>query len=207
MGKLQTVSWQICWKMNPITRLCQKICLHLRSTCFKIHLKEKAIILKIIVYYVTQGILLFIFSGCSLYVWLIDGQPFTNTKKNLLINSNKKERDIWKLKSENAHWKVQCMVQENNMKNAISVCWCQNKLNFRDSTTYIRYSTFTTLHLMFAVINPHGLYLTFVGEGLRVKFCFGSFCFVKQTELLSILLPSVQIYVIKFFQNLNTFTY
>ena len=49
--------------------------------------KLKVTILKCNLYYVTQGISLFIFSHWSLYVWLINAQNFTNTKKNRLINS------------------------------------------------------------------------------------------------------------------------
>ena len=37
---------------------------------------------------------------------------------------------------------------------------------------------------------------SFVEEELWKKFCFESFCFVKQTDLVSTLLPSVQIYLI-----------
>ena len=51
-----------------------------------------------------------------------------------------------------------------------------------------------------AAINTRGLYLGFAGEE---KFCFGSFCLVKLTFLLSIPLPTTHSYVIKFFQNHN----
>ena len=55
--------------------------------------------------------------------------------------------------------------------------------------------------LIYFAINLRSSYLRFAGEALRVKTCFGTFCFVNQTGLLSILLPFVHIYVMKFFQN------
>ena len=74
-------------KMNPITGTFQAICLHLRSPCFKVHLKKKSSKIEIqCIYYVLLH-LLFIFSRCSLYVWPTNGQLFANTKKNCLINS------------------------------------------------------------------------------------------------------------------------
>ena len=90
--------------------------------------------MKFNVYSVTEGILLLIFSRCSLYVWLIDGQPFRNTQKKCLINSvcflvqiDKEKRDTWKLQSKSKRWKVKCMAHENDMKITVLVCWWQNK--------------------------------------------------------------------------------
>ena len=60
--------------MNLITDIFQVICLHLRSPCFKLDLKVT--ILKLNGYYVTQSILFFIFSRCSLYVEVMDCQSF-----------------------------------------------------------------------------------------------------------------------------------
>ena len=54
-------------KMNFMAGIFQLICVHFRCSSFKIDIKEKLIMLKLKVYYVTQGILLLIFSGCSLY--------------------------------------------------------------------------------------------------------------------------------------------
>ena len=87
--------------------------------------------MKFNVYSVTEGILLLIFSRCSLYVWLIDGQPFRNTQKNnsvcFLVQIDKEKRDTWKLQSKSKRWKVKCMAHENDMKITVWVCWCQNK--------------------------------------------------------------------------------
>ena len=68
--------------MNPITGIFQVIYSHLRRPCSKY-----TSILKFNVCYETHGILLFIFSCCGLYVWLIHVQTFKNTKKNRLISS------------------------------------------------------------------------------------------------------------------------
>ena len=48
---------------------------------------KKATILKFNAYYVTQGILLFIFNRFRLYVSLTDGWPLIKTKLNLLLLS------------------------------------------------------------------------------------------------------------------------
>ena len=59
--------------------------------------RKRTAILKFNAYYVTQGILLFIFRRC-IYVWLNDGRPLIKIKLNRLINSvssainNKKTR-------------------------------------------------------------------------------------------------------------------
>ena len=66
--------------MNPITGIFQVICLHLRSPWFKVDLKGKSHNFEI-GYYVTQSILFFIFSRCSLYIEVMDGQSFTKQRR------------------------------------------------------------------------------------------------------------------------------
>ena len=97
---------------------------------------KKATVLKFNVCYVSQGILLFIFSGYRLYAWLTVGRSLIKTKLTRLINSvcfssgiNYKESKTWKVQCEYTQWKVQCMVQENNIENTVQVCWYQNKLS------------------------------------------------------------------------------
>ena len=112
---------QLCQKMNLITCFCQEIGLKLRSPCFKVELNVKSVSL-------------FIFIRCSLFVWLIDVQPFTKAKKNRLMTSvsfrvqSVNKKDIWKLQSESTQLKEQCIVYENHMKIKVSVSWCRNKL-------------------------------------------------------------------------------
>ena len=86
---------------------------------------------KLNAHYITQVILLFIFSCCKLYVWLTDGRW---SKLNRLTNSvcfrvrsiTKKrnmESTVWKYKVESVvhvTWK-----QHGNTGYS---CWCQNKL-------------------------------------------------------------------------------
>ena len=54
--------------------------------------------------------------------------------------------------------------------------------------------------LLFATLNPRGLFLRFAGEDL---FCFKPFCFVKVTGLLSMHLPTAHSYVINFLPKLE----
>ena len=131
---------------------------------------------------------------------------------------DKEKRYTWKLQSKITQGKMQWMIHGNDMKMTVSVGWCQSKLTYSTAqhaciytllflTFYIvkkyifSYLSFYKQHLLFFVINLRGLYLTFAREELSIKLCFRSFCFAKQTGLLSILLPSVHIYVINFFQN------
>ena len=131
---------------------------------------------------------------------------------------DKEKRYTWKLQSKITQGKMQWMIHGNDMKMTVSVGWCQSKLTYSTAqhaciytllflTFYIvkkfifSYLSFYKQHLLFSVINLRGLYLTFAREELSTKLCFRSFCFAKQTGLLSILLPSVHIYVINFFQN------
>ena len=131
---------------------------------------------------------------------------------------DKEKRYTWKLQSKITQGKMQWMIHGNDMKMTVSVGWCQSKLTYSTAqhaciytllflTFYIvkkfifSYLSFYKQHLLFSVINLRGLYLTFAREELSIKLCFRSFCFAKQTGLLSILLPSVHIYVINFFQN------
>ena len=86
---------------------------------------------------------------------------------------------------------MQWMVHGNDMKMTVSVGWCENNLTYSTAQHVCIYTS----------INLRGLYLLFAREGYCIKLCFGSFYFAKQTGLLSILLPSVHIYVINFFQN------
>ena len=78
------------------------------------------------------ALLFFIFSRCSLYVEVMDGQSFTKQRRVAWLTPFAFEcewsQDTWKLQTENTQWKVQCMVLENNMKITVSVCWCPNKL-------------------------------------------------------------------------------
>ena len=123
---------------------------------------------------------------------------------------DKEERDIWKLLSEITQWNVQYMVHENNMK--IKLCRCRNKLPYGTaySYTFLRYFIINILyrkkqHIFFSLtFYKHKYYLflplihvarilTFVREELCVKFSFVSFCFVKQTNSLSLLLSSVHV--------------
>ena len=53
--------------------------------------------------------------------------------------------------------------------------------------------------LLFAAINTRALHFIFAGEE---QFCFGSFCFIKLTALLSIFLPTTHSYV-KFFSKIR----
>ena len=48
----------------------------------------------------------------------------------------------------------------------------------RNWSAFTRYCTFNIFHFILSTVNPQDLYLACVGEELRVKFCFGSFCFV-----------------------------
>ena len=120
--------------MKPITGIFQVIYLHLRSPCSKVDLVGKVTFLKLNEYYVTQSILLFIFSRWSLYVEVMDSESFTKQRKILWLTpfafSCEWEKDRWKLQSENTKRKVQCLVHENNMKITVSVCWCPNKLAY-----------------------------------------------------------------------------
>ena len=171
--------------------------------------------MKLNIYFVTHSILLFSFSRYGLCVWQIDGGLFTKTKKGRLINTVCfRVRSIKKI----TQGKMQWMVHGNDMKMTVSVGWCENNLTYSTAqhvciytllflTFYIvkkyifSYLSFYKQYLLFSAINLRGLYLTFTREEYCIKLCFGSFYFAKQTGLLSILLPSVHIYVINFFQN------
>ena len=48
---------------------------------------KKEELLKIDLYHVSQGILLFIINRCSLYVWLANDKPFKKLRMNLLMKS------------------------------------------------------------------------------------------------------------------------
>ena len=78
LAKLQALNLHLCQKINSTTGIFQLICLPFENSCLsKKTSKERVRILKSNVHYVTQYVLLFIFSCCSWYVWLIYDQYFT----------------------------------------------------------------------------------------------------------------------------------
>ena len=104
---------------------------------------------------VTQGILLSIFSCCSLYVWLIDGQFFTNTEKNRLINSVcfrvqsvKKKGKVHKGKRSAWHMKIISKLKYQ---------YADTKINLRDITTRMQlyFTQLFTFHSLYFLPLTH----------------------------------------------------
>ena len=171
--------------------------------------------MKFNVYYVTQGILLFIFSRYSSYVWLTDGRSLIKTKESRLIiivcfrmrsiTKKAKHRNysvkvhggkykawymttIWKIRYKFAYARINWLTG-----------WCY-------SPTFSRCCTFNILyrkshHLFSVFLFNRQYYFLPLFHVACVQICwrrvkrnfFGSFCFgsVKQTDLLSILLLSL----------------
>ena len=76
--KLQTLNLQLCWKINSTTNIFQLIYLPFKSNCLSRKTSKKRVwILTCNVHYVTQSVLLLIFSCCSLYHHFTNDQPFT----------------------------------------------------------------------------------------------------------------------------------
>ena len=136
MVKLQALNLQLCRKINSTTNIFQLIYLPFKSN--RLSRKTSKIrvwILTCNVHYVTQSVLLLIFSCCILYVQLTNDWPFYETRMNHLNGQhllssaiNKKEREPWKVQCGSSQWKVKYIVYEEYMEITISVCWCQNKL-------------------------------------------------------------------------------
>ena len=68
-GKVADLNLQLCRKINSITSIFQLICLPFKNNCLSKKTSKKIVrILKFNVYYLTQCVLLFIFSCCSWYI-------------------------------------------------------------------------------------------------------------------------------------------
>ena len=168
----------------------------------------------------------FIFRHCSFYVYLTKYWPFRTTKMNNLINSTscrlltiRKERETWNVQCENTLQNVQCMAHENFSASLLMAKWT----DVLDWTTRPHFYLLALLRLHIAKIKQHMyffyyyyfrflpcrfLLLILVSEDFQKEryahaVCLGSFCFsfVKINDLLYLLLPTANIYVIQFFQN------
>ena len=113
-GKLQGLNLQLCRKINSTTNIFQLIYLPFKSNrSSRKTSKIRVWILTCNVHYVTQSVLLLIFSCCILYVQLTNDWPFYETRMNHLNGQhllssaiNKKERETWKVQCGGSQWKV-----------------------------------------------------------------------------------------------------
>ena len=103
---LQALNLQLCGKINFTTSIFQLICLPFKNNCLPEKTsRERVRILKFNLYYVTQGVLLFIFSCCSWYVSMTYNRHFT-----------KQEWIAW---MDSTWFQVQSIKTKGNMESAV----------------------------------------------------------------------------------------
>ena len=108
MVKLQALNVQLCRKINSTTNIFQLIYLPFKSNrSSRKTSKIRVWILTCNVHYVTQSVLLLIFSCCILYVQLTNDWPFYETRMNHLNGQHLLSSAINKEKQKhgNSGWK------------------------------------------------------------------------------------------------------